>query len=181
MNLIVAVDAEWGIGYQGDLLARIRADLMNFKALTLGKTVIYGSNTLATFPYGRPLKNRKNIVLNPSSDFIVEGATTAHSIDELLLTVKDDDPDELFVIGGASIYRQLLPYCNKAYVTKFEKVFPKDVSIPNLDESDEWKCISVGEQQLSDPSVDSEENLAFRFVLYQRVGNFTDRNTGCDK
>ena len=83
MKLVVAVDQEWGIGNKGDLLARVRADLLHFKELTLGKTVILGSNTLATFPGGKPLKNRKNLVLNPSADYHVEGATVVHSLDEL--------------------------------------------------------------------------------------------------
>ncbi len=172
MNLIVAVDREWGIGYKGDLLARVRADLMNFKNLTTGKTVVYGSNTLATFPGGKPLKNRRNIVMHPSPDFTVDGAITAHSIDELLEIIKDTDSDDVFIIGGASMYRQMLPYCDRAYVTKFEKVFDKDVSIPNLDLSDEWKCVQIGESQLSDGERDSEPELVFRFTLYERVVNF---------
>ena len=81
MKLIVAVDKEWGIGNKGDLLARIRADLLNFRDLTSGKVVILGSNTLATFPGGKALKNRTNIVLHPSQDYKFENTTDVHSID----------------------------------------------------------------------------------------------------
>ena len=108
MKLIVAVDKEWGIGYKGDLLARIRADLLNFRDLTAGKVVILGSNTLATFPGGKALKNRTNIVLHPSQDYKVENTTVVHSIEELLEEVKKYNTDDVFVIGGASVYRQML-------------------------------------------------------------------------
>ena len=114
MNLIVAVDEDWGIGYKGDLLARVRADLQNFRRVTEGKIVVLGSNTLATFPGGRVLKNRTNIVLNWEPDYAPEGATVVHSLDELFDELKKYDTDDVFVIGGASVYRQLLPYCRKA-------------------------------------------------------------------
>lgn len=169
MKLIVAVDKEWGIGYKGDLLARIRADLMNFKRLTDGKIVILGSNTLATFPGGKALKNRTNIVLHPSLEYHPENTTVVHSIDELLKEVKKYDTDDVFVIGGASVYRQMLPYCNKAYVTKFDKSYEKDVYFPNLDDDSEWKCVSVGEKQVSDGEKDTEAGLEFYFTEYERI------------
>ncbi len=168
MKLIVAVDKEWGIGNKGDLLARIRADLFNFRDLTTGKIVILGSNTLATFPGGKALKNRTNIVLHPSEEYHPENTTVAHSIDELLEIVKAYDTNDVFVIGGASVYRQMLPYCDTAYVTKFDKSFEKDVYFPNLDEDSEWELVSVGEKQVSDPEKDSEADLEFYFTEYKR-------------
>ena len=93
MKLIVAVDKEWGIGNKGDLLARIRADLMNFKSLTSGKVVVLGSNTLATFPGGKALKNRINIVLHPSEEYHPDNTTVVHSIDQLLEEVKKYDTE----------------------------------------------------------------------------------------
>lgn len=123
MNLIVAVDKEWGIGYKGDLLVRSKEDLKNFAALTTGKVVILGSNTLATFPGGRVLKNRVNIVLHPSEDYAPEGAIVAHSIEEAVSISNQYPSEDVFVIGGASVYKQMLPYCNKAYVTKFDKSY----------------------------------------------------------
>lgn len=169
MKLIVAVDKDWGIGYKGDLLARVKADLFNFRDLTTGKIVILGSNTLATFPGGRALKNRTNIVLHPSEEYRPENTTVVHSIDQLLEEVKKYDTDDVFVIGGASVYKQMIPYCNTAYVTKFDKSFEKDVYFPNLDEDEAWKQVSIGEKQISDPSTDTEGGLEFYFTKYERI------------
>ncbi len=168
MKLIVAVDKEWGIGYKGDLLARIRADLLNFRDLTAGKVVILGSNTLATFPGGKALKNRTNIVLHPSQDYKVENTTIVHSIEELLEEVKKYNTDDVFVIGGASVYRQMLEYCDTAYVTKFDKSYDKDVYFPNLDEDESWELVHTGDMQISDPEKDTEPNLQFYFTEYRR-------------
>ena len=168
MKLIVAVDKEWGIGNKGDLLARIRADLFNFRDLTTGKIVILGSNTLATFPGGKALKNRTNIVLHPSQEYHPDDTTVAHSIDELLEIVKSYDTNDVFIIGGASVYRQMLPYCDTAYVTKFDKSFEKDVYFPSLDEDSEWELVWTGEKQVSDPEKDSEADLEFYFTEYRR-------------
>ncbi len=170
MKMIVAVDRQWGIGYKGDLLARVRADLMNFKKHTAGKTVVYGSNTLATFPGGKPLKNRENIILHPSVDFKVEGAIVAHSLDELFEILRArENTENVYVIGGASVYTQLLPYCDTAIVTKFDKSYEKDVYIPDLDASDAWECREVGEKQVSDAETDTEGGLEFYFTLYERT------------
>ena len=168
MKLIVAVDKEWGIGYKGDLLARVRADLFNFRDLTSGKIVILGSNTLATFPGGHALKNRTNIVLHPSQEYHPENTTVVHSIDELLEEVKKYDSDDVFVIGGASVYRQMLEHCDTAYITKFDKSYKKDVYFPNLDEMDEWEMVEKGEMQTSNPETDTEANLNFYFTKYIR-------------
>ncbi len=173
MKMIVAVDREWGIGYKGDLLARVRADLGNFKKHTAGKTVVYGSNTLATFPGAKPLKNRENIILHPSTEFVVEGAKVVHSLDELFHELKKrENTDDVYVIGGASVYTQLLPYCDTAIVTKFDKSYEKDVFIPNLDASSEWECTEVEEKQISNPETDTEAGLEFYFTLYKRVSEF---------
>ncbi len=169
MKLIVAVDKEWGIGYKGDLLARVRADLFNFRDLTTEKVVILGSNTLATFPGGRALKNRTNIVLHPSPEYAPENTTVVHSIDELLEEVKKYDTDDVFVIGGASVYRQMLPYCDTAYVTKFDKSFEKDVFFTNLDEDENWKLVKSSETHISDAEKDTEANLHFCFTEYKRI------------
>ena len=168
MKLIVAVDKEWGIGNKGDLLARIRADLLNFRDLTSGKVVILGSNTLATFPGGKALKNRTNIVLHPSQDYKVENTTVVHSIDEFLEEVKKYNTDDVFVIGGASVYRQMLDYCDTAYVTKFDKSYEKDVYFPNLDEHESWELVNKGDMQVSDPEKDTEADLKFYFTEYRK-------------
>lgn len=169
MKMIVAVDKEWGIGNKGDLLARVRADLMNFRRETQGKTVVLGSNTLATFPGGRVLKNRTNIVLNPDPSYAPEGAIVAHSLDELFEILKGYDTDDVYIIGGASVYRQMLPYCDTAIVTKFDKIYEKDVYIPNLDELEEWKLTDVSETMYSTPETDTEGGLPFTFCTYKKI------------
>ena len=169
MKLIVAVDKEWGIGYKGDLLARVRGDLINFRDLTTGKIVILGSNTLATFPGGKALKNRTNIVLHPSEEYKPDDTTVVHSIPELLEEVKKYDTNDVFVIGGASVYKQMLPYCDTAYITKFDKSFDKDAYFTNLDECDEWKLVSTSEEHVSDPEKDTEANLKYYFTEYKKV------------
>ena len=169
MKLIVAVDCEWGIGYRGDLLARVRADLKNFQRMTTGQVVVLGANTLATFPGGRVLKNRTNIVLSSRPDYRPEGAIVAHSIDELLSLIGAYDKDSVFIIGGASVYRQMLQYCDTAYVTKFDKSFKKDAYFPDLDADPEWECIEVGDKQFSNAETDTEGGLGFRFCEYRRI------------
>lgn len=169
MKLIVAVDSEWGIGNKGDLLARIRGDLLHFRDITAGKTVVLGSNTLATFPGGRVLKNRVNIVLHPSESYSPEGAIVAHSIPELLELVKRYDTNDVFAIGGASVYRQLLPYCDTAYVTKFKKSYEKDVWFEDLDKSPEWELCEESGVMHSDPEKDTDPSLDYVFCVYRRV------------
>ena len=169
MKLVVGVDREWGIGNKGELLARVRADMVNFRKLTEGHVVVLGSKTLATFPGGRPLKNRTNIVLSRSLDYAPEGAKVAHSIDELMEILKEYDTDDVYVIGGGTIYTQLLPFCDTAYVTKFDKSFEKDAYMPDLDESDEWELCEKGETLFSNPETDSEAGLPFAFCTYKKV------------
>lgn len=168
MKLIAAVDERWGLGYRGELLAHVRADLKNFAALTTGKTVILGSKTLATFPGGRPLKNRENIVMSRRADYSVEGAIVVHSVEELLEAVKERETDDIFVIGGESIYAQLLEYCDTAYITKFKKTFEADAFLEDLDASEKWECISVGETQLSNGETDTIDRMEFCYCEYRR-------------
>lgn len=169
MKLIVAVDNEWGIGNKGELLARVRADLKYFQSLTKENVVILGSKTLATFPGGNVLKNRTNIVLSRNTEYNPEGAIMARSLEELLDIIKNYNTDNVFVIGGSQIYSMLLPYCDTAYVTKFQKSFQKDAFFPNLDNSDQWVLAETGEEQFTNPETDTEPNMAFRFCIYKRV------------
>ncbi|MBR4950588.1 MAG: dihydrofolate reductase [Clostridia bacterium] len=169
MKLIVAVDNEWGIGNKGELLARVRADLKYFQSLTKENVVILGSKTLATFPGGNVLKNRTNIVLSRNTEYNPEGAIMARSLEELLDIIKNYNTDNVFVIGGSQIYSMLLPYCDTAYVTKFQKSFEKDAFFPNLDNSDQWVLAETGEEQFTNPETDTEPNMAFRFCIYKRV------------
>ena len=169
MKLVVAVDKNWGIGNKGELLARVRADLRYFQSLTKGNTVILGSKTLATFPNGRVLKDRTNLVLSRNPGYAPEGAVMVRSLDELFLELKNFNSDEVFVIGGANVYEQLLPYCDTAYVTKFEKSFECDAFFNNLDTSPDWELASVSEEQKTNPETDPEPDMSFYFCTYKRV------------
>ena len=118
MNLIVAVDQNWGIGKDNNLLVSIPADMKMFRQETTGKVVILGRKTLSTFPGGLPLKNRTNIILTKNKDFKVKDAIVVNSIEELLEEIKKYPAEDVYCIGGDSVYHQLLPYCDVAHITK---------------------------------------------------------------
>lgn len=158
MNLIVAVDRNWAIGYENDLLVRISPDLKRFKTLTLGHPVLLGRKTLETFPGGKPLPGRPNFILSTNPAYAVETATVLHSMEEAVKCC----PEDTFVIGGASVYNAMLPHCDTAFVTKIDAEFPADVWFPNLDESPEWE-IAEEEPPLTD------NGISFRYVTYKRV------------
>ena len=159
MNVIVAVDQNWAIGKDGDQLVYLSEDLKRFKALTTGHPVILGRKTLATFPGGRPLKGRRNLILSRSADFAPEGAEVFSDVE----TLRAAAPEDAFVIGGASVYRQLLPWCDTAYVTKIDRAFPADCHFPDLDQDPDWKL----EQQLQSGE---EAGISYRMLRYRRVG-----------
>src|SRR5690554_5486457 len=132
MNLIVAVDKNWGIGYQNKLLVRIPADQRFFRDETINKAVIMGRKTLESFPGGRPLKDRLNVVITSDPDYRVSDAITVNSIEKALDVVKDYKTEDVYVIGGESIYRQMLPLCDIAHVTKIDYAYNADTYFPNL-------------------------------------------------
>ena len=159
MELIVNVTENWGIGLRDQLLVAISADLKRFRALTTGKTVILGRRTLATFPGGRPLKNRENIVLTHDKNFAAEGALVAHDLPELFALLRGKNLDDVCVIGGASVYEQLLPYCVRARVTKTLLTPEADRFFPNLDALENW--------QIEQASAPQEENgVRFSYIDY---------------
>ena len=126
MNLIAAVDNNWAIGFQNSLLVRIPEDQKWFRETTTGKAVIMGRKTLESFPNKAPLKNRTNIVITKDMDYKVDGAIVVHSIEESIEAAKDFSDEDIFVIGGESIYRQMLPYCNVAHITKIDYAYQAD-------------------------------------------------------
>ena len=160
MNLIVAVDEAWGIGKDGDLLCRISADMKRFRAMTSGNILILGRKTLESFPNKKPLPNREHIVLTCNPAYEGEGVILCHSIEELPSVLERFSGKEVFVAGGESIYRQLLPFCEKAYVTKIQATFPADTDFPNLDLLPEWEIVEEEEHE--------ERGIKFSFVVYQR-------------
>ena len=159
MNLIVAVDQNWAIGKNGQLLFHISEDLKRFRTLTTGHCVVYGRKTLETFPGGKPLPNRDNVVLTSNPEYQVN-AKVAHNFDELRQIIRDYPTTQVDIIGGASIYEQLLPYCDTAYVTIVEdKVEAADAYFPNLDLDPHWDLIDEGPIQQSG-------DYQYRFVTY---------------
>ena len=154
MQAIVCVSENWGIGLDGHLLFHISDDLKRFRALTVGKTVILGSRTLKTFPGGKPLKDRHNIILT-RSEAPIEGAELAHSRQEAL----DLAGPDAVVIGGASVYTLLLPYCDRVLVTKVFAAPQADSYFPNLDNHPDWRAESESE-------VMEENGLKFQYVDY---------------
>ncbi len=145
MNCIVNVCEDWGIGLNGRLLAAIPADLQRFRQLTTGKTVILGRKTLATFPGGKPLKNRSNFVLSSNPALTLPGAEVFSSLPALLARCRQLPADDLCVIGGASVYEALLPYCREALVTKTLCRPPADRFFPDLDALPGWSVSHTSE------------------------------------
>jgi len=161
MNCIVAVFDNWAIGYENKLLARNPIDMAYFKEKTIGKVVVMGRKTLESFPAGLPLKGRTNIVLTTDPNYKPPGAIVVSSFEELDRELEKYNPEDIFVIGGESVYRQLLPKCKKAYVTKVDNLFEADTWFPNLDEREDWELIFQGEEQ-------TYKELKFRFTIYER-------------
>ncbi|MBQ6106538.1 MAG: dihydrofolate reductase [Lachnospiraceae bacterium] len=161
MNCIVNVDNNWGIGLKNKLLVSIPADLRFFQSKTKGKVVIFGRSTLETFPGGMPLKNRLNIVISRNPNYSVPDALVAHSVEEAIELASEYASEDVFVIGGASVYRQFLPYCDTAYVTRTDYCYDADTHFPNLDADPEWECIEEGEEQ-------TYYDIVFRFTKYVR-------------
>jgi dihydrofolate reductase len=145
-SAIVAVDNNWGIGYNGNLLISIPDDLKNFKKLTTGHTVVMGLNTWNSLPK-KPLPNRLNVVIEPLDDWYYENDTLHMDLNTFIRRFKSlDQSKEIFVMGGGSIYKQLIPYCNRVYVTKIYKDFDNvDTFFPNLDETGEWVGKPIGD------------------------------------
>lgn len=164
MKAIAAVDSNWGIGKGNELLVSIPADMKNFRALTSGGVVILGRKTLETFPNGMPLKNRTNIMLTtnknkaPKADEII-----CNSVDEVLELVKKYEAEgkEVWVIGGDSIYKQLVPYCDTCIITKIDYSYDADAFFPNLDNDESWEVVSTSEEQ-------TYFDLAYEFVEYRK-------------
>ena len=161
MNLIVAVDKNWAIGKENKLLVSIPADMKFFREETAGNVVVMGRKTLESFPNGQPLRDRKNIVLTKDKNYQVEGAIIVNSESELLEKLKDYQQEEIFVIGGGSVYEMLLPYCDTAHVTKIDFAYEADTYFPNLDETSEWQIGATSEEQ-------TYFDLEYYFVKYVR-------------
>ena len=162
MNLIVAVDKNWAIGKDNKLLVSIPQDMKFFRETTMGKVVVMGRKTLESFPGGQPLKKRTNIVITRDQNYSVKDAIVVHSVEEALEELKNYNSEDIYVIGGDSIYRQMLPYCDVAHVTKINHAYEADTYFPNLDEKEDWLVTGVSDEQ-------TYFNLEYEFVRYERV------------
>lgn len=162
MNLIAAADQNWGIGNRGDLLVQIPDDMKYFRRVTTGKVVVMGRKTLDSFP-GGILKDRINIVLTHNENYQAGGALTVHSLEQLHEELAQYDTKDIFVIGGGSVYQQLLNACDTAYITKIDFAYCADTYFPNLDERTEWEVTQKSEEQ-------TYFDLAYHYYIYQRRG-----------
>lgn len=160
MNAIVVADRSWAIGRDGGLLYSLPTDMKRFRSLTMGGAVILGRKTLESFPGGRPLPKRKNIVITRQKDLSVEGAAVVSSLAEALDAAGDTPPDQIWVIGGGSVYTALLERCKRVYLTKVDaQAEDPDTFFPNLDKLPGWEV-----EHESEPV--EENGLTFRFVEY---------------
>lgn len=160
MNLIAAVDKQWGIGKNGDLLFRIPEDMKYFKDMTTGRVVVMGRKTLESLPGGKPLKDRTNIVLTENKKYQKDECTICTGLGQLFKELKKHDSKDIFVIGGAAIYDLLIEYCDKAYITKIDAVKKADSYLKNLDEAKCWKILSTSDEKIYD-------GLSFTFNVYK--------------
>lgn len=160
MKLIVAADRNWAIGKNNKLMWSIPADMKFFRETTQGNVVIMGRKTLESFPQGQPLKNRVNIVITRNPSYKVKDAVVVHSVEEAIEESRKYDGN-VFVIGGESIYRAMLPYCDTALVTRIDYAYEADTWFPNLDEDEEWELTDEGEEQTC-------FDLEYAFTRYER-------------
>lgn len=169
MNLIVAVDEKWAIGYKGDLLCYIPTDLKYFKEITTNKIMILGRKTLESFPKGEPLPNRHHFLLSKGDHPMKNHpqVTLCNSVEVLMEKIKDLNQNDIFVVGGGEIYNTMLPFCNKAYITKIHKSFKADTFFPNLDENSQWEFIGNNEF-LPIIYEKDKEKLDFDFQIYMK-------------
>lgn len=160
MNLIVVVDNKWGIGKNNNLLFTLKKDMVFFRQTTTGKVVVAGANTFLTFPNGA-LPNRTNIVLDHQGN-LHDGATTVTSAEELFELLKNYNNEDIFVIGGATVYKLLLDHCHTAYITKVQADGQAEVFFPNLDEMPNWQLVESGEDV-------QDGNYTINFCKYVQV------------
>lgn len=163
MKMIVAADLNWGIGIKGDLLTPLPEDMKLFREKTKDSVVIMGRKTLESFPEHKPLKNRVNIVITTSKELNTEGIVKVSSVEEAVKEAEKYKDKEVFVIGGGTVYTQMLDLCDTAYITKINKVFEEaDTFIPNLDKMPQWEIVEKSE-------IKEYNGTEFSFVTYKRI------------
>lgn len=159
---ILSADKNYGIGKNNDLLFHLPLDMKFFRETTKGHMVFMGENTLLSFPNSKPLPNRVNVVLSKDPTHNYEGCENVHDFEKFVeILRKNGEKQDVFVIGGASIYKQTLPYVDKVLLTKVNADGGATVFFPNLDEMPEWECVDEG------PIVKDGE-YEIRFTTYVR-------------
>lgn len=162
MKAIAAVNNDWGIGSGGQLLYHIPEDMKFFRRMTEGKVVILGRKTLQTFPGGRPLKNRVNLIMTRDPDFTAEGAVICTGVEDMLQKAAQYPSDDLMVIGGAEIYELLLPMCDTVYITKIDDSKAADKFFPDLDKAEGWTLSETSEEY-------EHEGIKYKFCTYVKA------------
>lgn len=161
MNLIVAVDKNWAIGNGGKQLVTIPDDQRLFRQETIGKVIVMGRKTLESLPGGQPLAGRTNVVLTKNPDFRKKGAVVMHSAEETLKYLEAYPTEDIYIVGGETIYRQFLPYCDTAHVTWIDYVYDADTFFPNLEKDPQWHVMEESDEQ-------TYFNLCYEFRKYER-------------
>lgn len=162
MNIIAAADKNWGIGYKGNLLCHIKEDMKFFKEMTVNKAVIMGKNTFLSLPGQKPLKDRKNYILTTDKNFKAGGAEICPSLEKAAELAKSEFKDEdIFIIGGESVYNKAVDICSTAYITKIDAEFCADKHIVNFDKLENWHI--AGEKK-----VETEKGININFVKYEK-------------
>ena len=168
MNMIVAVDRNWGIGRDNGLLASLPTDMKYFREHTLGKVVVMGRKTLESMPGGKGLPKRTNYVLTANPDYQAEGCITVHGEYELFDELSQYEPDDVYLIGGGSLYNRFYKYCSKLYITKMDADLNADTFIIDIDSDPDYTLISESEPV-------TENGITFRFCVYSKNKEGLDR------
>lgn len=162
MNIIASADQNWAIGKDNQLLVRIPDDMKRFRQMTTGNVVVMGRKTLESFPNQAPLKDRVNIVMTRNMDYQPKGVVIVHSVEELEKELEKYDTNDVFVIGGDSIYKQLLDMCDTAHITKIDYAYAADSHFPNLQEREDWQMVEESEEQ-------TYFDVIYTYQTYKRV------------
>ncbi len=162
MILIAAVNNNWGIGKGNDLLYHISEDMKFFRSKTKDNVIIIGRKTLESFPGGKPLKNRVNIVLTTDKNYKAEDTVICNSVYEVLEKTKDYPDKEIYLCGGEKVYREFLDYCDTALITKVFDDKDAEKFLANLDEAENWDLTDTSE-------IIEEDGLSFQFCTYKNT------------
>ena len=162
MNLIVAADRHWAIGKDGRVLVTSPADQQTLMRETAGKVVVMGRKTLESLPGGQPLGNRRNLVLTRDEDYKIKGAHVCHSLEEAMEWLQAFDTNDIYIIGGQSIYEQFLPYADTVHVTRIDYTYDADTFFKNLENDGDWRMTDEGDEQ-------TYFDLCYTFQKFQRI------------